>query len=293
MKAGLVSVVGKPNVGKSTLLNAFVGHKVSIVSNKPQTTRKRVLGIAQDEGYQIAFIDTPGIHEPHTKLGRAMVEQARTALVDIDLILYVADVSKRPDDIDKQIAELAKDAKAPVILALNKMDKLKAEFVNEHVDAYCNLFVGAKWMLTTATRELNLEKLREMILDALPEGEPLYPDDEYTDQSTRYLVSELIREKVLIKSRQEVPHATAVQVENWEEREDGTLEISALIVVEKDSQRAILIGKKGQFVKEIGIQARAEIEALLNRHIYLDLHVRVKEDWRQSPRLLRELDLID
>lgn len=293
MKAGLVSVVGKPNVGKSTLLNAFVGHKVSIVSNKPQTTRKRVLGIAQDEGYQIAFIDTPGIHEPHTKLGRAMVEQARTALVDIDLILYVADVSKRPDDIDKQIAELAKDAKAPVILALNKMDKLKAEFVNEHVDAYCNLFVGAKWMLTTATRELNLEKLRDMILEALPEGEPLYPDDEYTDQSTRYLVSELIREKVLIKSRQEVPHATAVQVENWEEREDGTLEISALIVVEKDSQRAILIGKKGQFVKEIGIQARAEIEALLNRHIYLDLHVRVKEDWRQSPRLLRELDLID
>lgn len=293
MKAGLVSLVGKPNVGKSTLLNALVGHKVSIVSNKPQTTRKRVLGIAQTADYQIAFIDTPGIHEPHTKLGRAMVEQARTALADIDLILYVADVSKRPDDVDKQIASLAKDAKAPVLLALNKMDKLKAEFVNEHVEAYMKLFGTESYMLTTATQERNLPRLRTMILDALPEGEPLYPDDEYTDQSTRFLVSELIREKVIVRTRQEVPHATAVQVERWEEREDGTLEIGALVVVEKDSQRAILIGKKGQFVKEIGIAARADIEALLDRHIYLELFVRVREDWRQNPRLLKELEYIE
>lgn len=292
-KSGLVSLVGKPNVGKSTLLNALVGHKVSIVSNKPQTTRRRVLGIAQTDDYQIAFIDTPGIHEPHTRLGRAMVEQARTALADIDLVLYVADVSKRPDDIDRQIAELVRDAKAPVLLVLNKMDLLKAEFVVEHVEAYQALFGTENSMLTTATREQNLGKLREMILAALPEGEALYPDDEYTDQSTRFLVAELIREKVLIATRQEIPHATAVHVESWEEDEDGTLHIGAEVAVEKTGQRAILIGKGGQFIKDVGTKARAEIEALLDRHVFLDLHVKVREGWRQNPRMLKDLELID
>lgn len=292
-KSGLVSLVGKPNVGKSTLLNALVGQKVSIVSNKPQTTRRRVLGIAQTDDYQIAFIDTPGIHEPHTRLGRAMVEQARTALADIDLVLYVADVSKRPDDIDRQIAELVRDAKAPVLLALNKMDLLKAEFVVEHVKAYQTLFGTENSMLTTATREQNLGKLREMILAALPEGEALYPDDEYTDQSTRFLVAELIREKVLIATRQEIPHATAVHVESWEEDEDGTLHIGAEVAVEKAGQRAILIGKGGQFIKDVGTKARAEIEALLDRHVFLELHVKVREGWRQNPRMLKDLELID
>ena len=257
-KSGLVSLVGKPNVGKSTLLNALVGQKVSIVSNKPQTTRRRVLGIAQTDDYQIAFVDTPGIHEPHTRLGRAMVEQARTALADIDLVLYVADVSKRPDDIDRQIAELVRDAKAPVLLALNKMDLLKAEFVVEHVEAYQTLFGTENSMLTTATREQNLGKLREMILAALPEGE-----------------------------------ATAVHVESWEEDEDGTLHIGAEVAVEKAGQRAILIGKGGQFIKDVGTKARAEIEALLDRHVFLELHVKVREGWRQNPRMLKDLELID
>lgn len=291
-KAGLVAVIGKPNVGKSTLLNAFVGHKVSIVSDKPQTTRRRVLGIDQTEKYQIAFIDTPGIHEPHTRLGRAMVEAARSALGDIDLILVVVDGSRKPDEQDQHIADLLKAANAPIILAINKMDLLKPEFVADRSNAYSDMF-SETFMLTTATKGHNLAKLKALILDKLPEGEPLFPDDEYTDQSTRFLVAELIREKVLIATRQEVPHATAVQIDEWEEMENGILRIAATVVVEKAGQRAILIGKQGSFIREMGAKARAEIEPLLERHIFLELHIKVREDWRQNPRILKELEYTD
>jgi GTP-binding protein Era len=293
LKAGFVSLIGQPNVGKSTLLNALVGQKVSIVSSKPQTTRKRVLGIAQTDRYQIAFVDTPGIHEPHNRLGRAMVEQARTALADIDAILIVADVSRRPDDMEKHIAELVRpvgESGIPLVLCLNKMDLLKPEFVVDNVEAFCSLYGTERYMLTTADKGQNLEQLIELLLSVLPEGDEIFPDDEFTDQSTRFMVSELIREKVLLKTRQEVPHATAVSIDSWEEQEDGPLEIGATIYVEKASQRAIVIGKGGQFIKQIGTEARAEIEALLNAHVFLELHVKVSENWRQSPRALRELE---
>lgn len=294
MKSGIVSLIGQPNVGKSTLLNGFVGHKVSIVSSKPQTTRRRVLGVAQTEDYQIAFVDTPGLHEPHNRLGRAMVEQARTALADIDAILVVADVSRKPDEFEKHIAKMVSDSVAAtgakVVLALNKMDLLKPEFVVSNVDLFTSLYKTNQYMLVQANQQRNLDKLFEMILEVLPEGEAMFPDDEYTDQTTRFMVSELIREQVLLRTREEVPHATAVMIESWNEREDGLVEIAATIVVEKPGQRAILIGKGGAAIKAIGQESRKHIEALLEAHVFVDLSVKVREDWRQSARMLRELE---
>jgi GTPase len=295
MKAGYVAMIGKPNVGKSTLLNAFVGQKVSIVSNKPQTTRKRVLGVAQGEGYQIAFIDTPGIHEPHTRLGRAMVEAARQSLGDIDVVLFVADASKPPDEIDKQIATLVnppEGARIPVIVCLNKMDLLRAERVVNQVETYTGLFGTEDYMLTTATNGHNLDKLRDMILAKLPEGEPMFPEDEFTDQPMRFIAAELIREKVLIATRQEVPHAVAVLVEEWEEH-GGQVVIEASIIVEKPGQKAILIGKGGTFVRDIGTAARLELQQMLERPVHLQLFVKVREDWRMNPRMLKELEYTD
>lgn len=281
-------------MGKSTLLNALVGHKVSIVSSKPQTTRRRVLGIAQSDDYQIAFVDTPGIHEPHTRLGRAMVEQARTALSDVDAFLVVVDVSRPPSEFEKHIASLVNDASGvhgvPIILCLNKMDLLKPEFVSENVEKFEKLYKTERSMLTTATAHLNLGKLLELVLEVLPEGPAMFPDDEFTDQSTRFMVAELIREKVLLKTRQEVPHATAVAIESWTDRPDGITEISATVIVEKTGQRAILLGKRGATIKAIGTEARLEAEQLLDRRVFLDLNVKVRDDWRMSPRMLRELE---
>lgn len=292
MKAGIVAMLGKPNAGKSTLINALVGQKVSIVSSKPQTTRRRVLGVVQGEDYQLALIDTPGIHEPHTRLGRTMVESARQALSGIDLVLVVIDSSKRPDEIDKQMAKLVADAEVPVILDLNKMDVLRAEMVASTVEDYTALFKTEDYMLTTATRGHNLDKLLSIVVEKLPEGEPLFPADEYTDQSLRFLAAELIREKVLLETKQEVPHATAVVVDTWEE-EPNLTRIRATIVVEKSGQRAILIGKGGSFIKEVGTRARAEIEALLDKPVFLDLHIKVREGWRMNPAIIQELEYSD
>lgn len=288
---GHVSVVGKPNVGKSTLVNYIVGQKVSIVSSKPQTTRRRVMGISTTADYQIAFIDTPGIHEPHNRLQRSMVEQARGSLDGIDVILIVVDGAKKPDEMDDSIAKLVNTNKnTPVILCMNKMDHLKAEHVLPHVERYTVLFGTEDYMMTTATRGTNVDKLIAMILDKLPERARFYPEDEFTDQTSRFMAAEYVREKILIKTRQEVPHATAVVVEGWEDRADGLAHISASIIVDKDSQRAILIGKHGGFLKEIGTQARTDLEELLGRKVYLELHIRVQEGWRQNPRILHEME---
>ncbi len=318
-RSGMVALIGKPNVGKSTLLNRIVGQKVSIVSNKPQTTRRRVMGIVNGAGYQIVFIDTPGIHEAHTTLAKSMVEQARGALADVDAILVVADGSHHPGEVDKQIAKLvvpttrAEEPSAEVdqaseagteiaasasgrpadgphlLLCLNKMDLLKAEDVERNVAAYTALYPTEKYMLTTANRGHNVDRLVEMIVQVLPEGDPMYPEDEFTDQSSRFLVGELVREKILQATRQEIPHATAVLIDNWE-AEGDLVRIEATIIVEKASQRAIIIGKGGTFLKKIGTEARAEIEELLGQRIFLGLHVKVQEGWRMNPRVLQELE---
>lgn len=290
-KFGHVAVVGQPNVGKSTLINRIVGHKVSIVSSKPQTTRKRVMGIATTPEYQIAFIDTPGIHEPHNRLQRSMVEQARGSLDGIDAILVVVDGAKRADEMDESIAKLVRTNKStPIVLCMNKMDHLKAEHVVKHVEDYCEMFGTTDYMLTTATKGENVSKLIDLLLERLPERAPFYGEDEYTDQSARFMAAEYVREKILIKARQEVPHATAVVVESWEDRPDGLAHVSATIVVDKDSQRAIVLGKHGSFIKEIGTEARIDLEEMLGQKVFLELHVRVQEGWRQNPRILHELD---
>jgi len=292
-KAGYVAMIGKPNVGKSTLLNHLVGQKVSIVSNKPQTTRRRVLGIASGDNYQIAIIDTPGVHEPHTRLGRSMVDQARSALGDIDLILYVTDISKMPNEEDKEIARMLRTPEGekaiPRVLCFNKMDLLRADQVVDHVEAYCKLIGTEDYMMTSATKNQNVDKLIEMILEKLPIGERMFDEDEFTDQSSRFMAGELVREKILVATRQEIPHATAVFVEEWEDTGD-LVRIHATIYVEKSSQRAIIIGKKGEFLKKIGTEARQEIEALLGKRVFLELFVKVSEDWRMNPRVLRELE---
>ena len=289
-KFGHVAVVGQPNVGKSTLINFIVGQKVSIVSSKPQTTRKRVMGIATKPEYQIAFIDTPGIHAPHNRLQRSMVEQARGSLDGIDAILVVVDGARKPDDVDESIAKMVRAIQMPVILCLNKMDHLKAEHVIPHVEGYCELFGTEEYMLTVATRGQNVDNLLEIITKHLPDRAPLYPADEYTDQTARFMAAEYVREKILVKTRQEVPHATAVIVDTWEDRPDGLAHVAASIIVDKDSQRAIMLGKHGSFIKEIGTEARIELEAMLGQRVFLELHVRVQEGWRQNPRMLHELD---
>lgn len=291
---GLIALIGKPNVGKSTLVNALVGQKVSIVSSKPQTTRRRVLGIVQGDGYQIGLVDTPGIHEPHTQLGKAMIDSARQALGDVDAVLVVVDGSRRPDETDTRIAQMLQKAvpDVPKMVCMNKMDKLKPEFVLPHVESYTALFGTESYVLTTASVGHNLDMLLKMLVDASPEGEPRFEPDDFTDQSSRFLVSELIRERILLGTREEVPHAAAVRVDSWED-EEGILRISASLIVEKPGQRAILIGKGGQFLKQMGIDARKEIEELLGKKIYLDLHVVARDNWRMNPRMLQEMEYAD
>ena len=294
-RAGYVALLGKPNVGKSTLLNFIVGQKVSIVSNKPQTTRRRVVGIATTPTYQIAFIDTPGIHEPHTQLAKSMVEQARMSLADANVIVFVADGSHHPGELDREVSKLLKrESTIPLVLCMNKMDQLKAEDVQRNLDAYRSLLnVGEDdFMLTTAIRGYNVDKLLEIIVGKLPEQSAMYSDDEFTDQSSRFLAAELIREQILQASRQEIPHAVAVMIDEWEE-ETSLVRIAATILVEKSSQRAILTGKQGQFLKMIGTEARLEIEKMVGQKVFLQLHVRVSEDWRMSPRILQELEYSD
>jgi GTP-binding protein Era len=296
VKVGFVTLVGKPNVGKSTLLNTIVGQKVSIVSDKAQTTRRRLLGIATTDRYQIVFVDTPGVHEPHTQLGKILNKAAEEALAEADVILVVADSSKKPDREDEAIAAMVRRATStgrgtppPVLLCLNKMDLLKAHHVEENVEAYCDLFGTEAYMLTTMTRGHNADKLVDMLVERLPESEPLFPEDEITDQPMRLLAAEIIRERALRLTRQEVPHALATIVDEWEEK-PGVTRISASIVVEKAGQKAIIIGKGGAMLKRIGSEAREEIEAWTGTKVYLELFVKVRTDWRQNPRMLRDLE---
>lgn len=297
MKAGFVTLIGKPNVGKSTLLNHVVGQKVSIVSDKAQTTRRRLLGIATTERYQIAFVDTPGVHEPHTRLGKILNKAAEDALAEADVILVVVDSSKKPDREDEAIAAMVHRATSTgrgtppsVVLCLNKMDLLKAHHVEENVAAYCGLFGTEAYMMTTMTKGHNADKLVDLLIERLPESEPLFPEDEITDQPMRVLAAEIIRERALRLTRQEVPHALATIVDEWEERPDGVTRITASLVVEKAGQKAILIGKGGAMLKRIGTEARQEIESWTGTRVFLELFVKVRTDWRQNPRMLHDLE---
>jgi len=299
-RSGFVAIVGKPNVGKSTLLNAYLGQKVAIVSDKPQTTRVRQLGILTRSDAQVIFIDTPGLHKPLHKLGQRMVETATRALDDADVIVFLADVTELPDDEDRRIAVLihAQAGERPVVLALNKMDHLSPDKVKRHAEAYWALLSGEPklnwdWMMLSATRGDNCDKLLDMLVARLPHGPQYYPEDQVTDRTERQVAADLIREQVLHFVRAEVPHAVAVAIEQWDERRSGAVHIGATVYVERETQKAILIGHGGEMLKKIGAAARREIERLVESKVFLELWVKVRKDWRERDNELRELGYID
>jgi len=289
-KSGFVAMAGRPSVGKSTLVNAIVGQKVAIVSDKPQTTRNRVLGILTRPDAQVVFVDVPGMHKPVHKLGQYMVEVAEAAVPDADVVLFTVDASLPPHDEDRLAAEfLARNCRAPVILVMNKMDLLRPDQVQAHVEAYQALGSFADWMMISATRGDNLDKLLAMTLARLPLGPRYYPEGQVTDVTERFLSGELIREQVLRLLRQEVPHAVAVVVEEFKGRHEGLTYIGATIYVEKDSQKGIVIGSGGSMLKRIGAAAREQIEHLLETKVFLELWVKVRPKWRRDDAALRNV----
>jgi GTP-binding protein Era len=249
------------------------------------------LGIANLPNAQIVFVDTPGIHKPKHKLGEQMVEAALGALPDADLILFVCDVSRPPGEEDRQIADiLNREARAPIVLVLNKMDRLPPEKVKPHTEAYWQLVPQhVDWMMTNAVKGHNCDKLLHIILNHLPQAPPFFPPDQMTDQPMQFFAAELIREKVLLNTYQEVPHGVAVAIERWEERPNNVLAIAATIYVERESHKGIVIGERGRMLKKIGQQARQELELWLNRRIYLELWVKVRERWRDQPAFFQQL----
>ncbi len=292
-KSGFVAVIGRPNVGKSTLVNALVGRKIAIVSPKPQTTRNRISGILTAPDYQMIFVDTPGIHtRPGHRLNELMIEQAVASIPNADVVLFVVDVAVAPREEDAYIAQLlqAKAQKRPVVFALNKMDQLDMEQAKANIERYWALLPDyADSIPISALKGTNLDLLREHLLRFLPEGPRYYPGDQITDQTEHQIAAELIREAMLRFTHQEVPHAAAVFVEDYHERENGVLYVSATIWVERESQKPIVIGKQGQRLKQIGSAARVELERFIGGKVYLELWVKVQPQWRDREGRLREL----
>jgi GTP-binding protein Era len=290
-RSGFVAVVGRPNVGKSTLVNQLLGAKIAIVSPKPQTTRTRILGILTREDAQVIFVDTPGVHRPLHRLGEVMVTTATSAIPAADLVLFVVDVSAAPKEGDRMIARIVqKRTRKPVILVLNKMDRLAPEDVKRHAAVYWDLVPEhAGWMMTVATEAVNLDKLLQTVIEHLPQGPRYYPGDQITDQTERDIAAELIREQVLHATHQEVPHAVAVVVEEFKEREHDVIYVAATIYVERNSQKGIIIGARGQMLQRIGAAARKEIERMVGERVYLDLWVKVSKNWRRDPERVRRM----
>jgi len=286
-KSGFVSIVGRPNVGKSTLLNRIIGEKIVITSDKPQTTRNRIQGIHNIPGSQIIFIDTPGIHVAHSRLNKGMVDVAMSAISGVDVLLLVVEATAATDD--KLVRDILAKVKSPVVLALNKVDLLS--------DKRTLLDRMAAWSLLHPFREIipisagdgdGVEHLVETIASYLPEGPALFPDDILTDMPEKFIVAEMIREKVFRLTRDEIPYSTAVIVESFTERENGVVAISAAISLERATQKGIVIGKRGDLLKKIGTQARYDIERLLGTRVFLELFVKVEENWSERTSKLRE-----
>ncbi|SIS66637.1 GTPase Era [Alicyclobacillus vulcanalis] len=288
-RSGFVALVGRPNVGKSTLLNALVGQKVAIMSNRPQTTRNRIRGVRTSETSQMVFIDTPGIHKPKHRLGEYMVEIALRTLNEVDVVVLVVDATSAVHPTEVEIVKELERVRTPVILALNKVDALPDRAVAlQRIEAYQALRDFDEFVPVSALKGEQVERLAELIEARLPEGPKYYPDDMITDQPESHIISEIVREKVLLLTRDEVPHSVMVAVEHMERRSSDTLYVSAVIYTERESQKAILIGKQGQMLKRVGEMARHELEALFGNRIYLELWVKVKRDWRNKPALLHQ-----
>ena len=288
-RSGFVALVGKPNVGKSTLLNAWMGTKIVAVSPKPQTTRNRLLGILTRPDAQIIFVDTPGIHLPRTKLGHYMVSTATQAIPDADLVLFTVDLSSPPSRADHEVARLVAEAvNVPAILVMNKVDLITGEDRESRIAAYESLGQFDATRCISALTGHSLDELLGLVVAHLPLGPRYYPEDQLSDQQERFIASELIREKVLEFLEQEVPHAVAVVVQDFTDRPNDLLFISANIYVERDSQKGIVIGRKGAMLRTIGQAARIALEQFLERKVYLELWVKVRKNWRRDERYLRQ-----
>ncbi|HEY1337955.1 MAG TPA: GTPase Era [Bryobacteraceae bacterium] len=289
-RSGFVSIVGLPNAGKSTLLNALVGQKVAIVADKPQTTRTSIQGVATTPEAQIVFIDTPGIHKADSPLNKRLMDTVRAALEERDVLLFVADPTRPIGQQDEQAVDLLRKSGTPVILVLNKIDLLRDKAaLLPLIERYKAMFEFADYIPLSAVKRDGLDDLRNAIVNRLPEGPAYFPEDHVTDQPERFLAAELVREKVLLATRQEVPHSVAVTVDRWEDAPNVT-RIYATIRVERDGQKRIVIGTKGTMLKKIGSEARKEMERIFGVHVYLDLHVRVQPGWREKPAFLDALD---
>lgn len=286
-------MIGRPNVGKSTLLNQLVGQKIAIVSDTPQTTRNRILGILTLPDAQILFLDTPGIHKPKHKLGEYMVKSAQESLREVDLILFVSDVSESFGAGERFILDMLADETVPVILVLNKVDLLPREKLLPIIQQYSTLHDFAAVVPVSALTGDNTERLLDVIKERLDEGPQYYPEDEITDQPERLVAAELIREKIFCLTRDEIPHSTAVEVEEMKTRENGDVFLRATIYVERDSQKGIIIGAGGAMLKEVGRQARLEMENIFGSRFFVDLWVKVKKDWRNKESSLRSFGYDD
>lgn len=289
-KSGFVSLVGRPNAGKSTLLNALVGQKVAIVADKPQTTRTSIQGVVTLPGAQIVFVDTPGIHKADSQLNKRLMDTVRASLEERDLLLFLVDSTRAFTVEDRRALDVALKTKTPVVLVLTKVDLLpdKGKLL-PLIELYKGLHSFTAYMPVSATKRIGLDELQKVILEHLPEGPAYFPEDYVTDQPERFLAAELVREKVLLVTRQEVPHSVAVMVDRWEET-PGLTRIYATIRVERPGQKGIVIGKKGAVLVRIGTLARVEMEKLFGVKIYLDLHVRVQPGWRDEAAFLNTLD---
>ncbi len=288
IKVGYVAIVGQPNVGKSTLLNNLLDFKVAAVTHKPQTTRHQIRGILNGEDHQIIFFDTPGLLEPKSKLQEAMRQAAFRSLKDADLVLFMVAAAREPHEFDTKLLNEIHDFNSSIILVLNKMDIISKNQVLPVMEYYSQLGTLKSIMPISALKKDGLDSLKEEILSALPAGQPFYDDDQIMDHPERFVVSELIREKIFQRYGEEIPYATTVQIDEFKERNDGKDFIRAIIYVEKASQKGILIGKKGAALKDVGRIARQEIEHLLERKVFLELWVKVKEKWRQDEKMLKE-----
>lgn len=287
-KSGFVAVVGRPNVGKSTMINALIGDKIAIVSDKAQTTRNRIICVYTDEEKQIVFMDTPGVHKPKHKLGEFMVDAAIASLKETEAVLFVVAGNEKRGPGDDFIIEQLRKVKVPVFLVVNKIDTLKKDELIAAIASYGDFDFAGVIPISAKDKE-NLPELLKVLGEYLPEGPQYFPEDMITDQPERLIISDIVREKILLATRDEIPHAIAVDVDEMKTRPDGTTYIRATIYCERDSQKGIIIGNKGALLRKIGAEARVDIERLLATKVYLDLWVKVKKDWRNKSGMLSEL----